>query len=346
MQGMPAQSSSAAPHAHPVVDVHAHVVPPTVLPRLREDATRHGVRLERTGDQERVVMGPFTSRPFLPFLSYVKERLETMDRQGVDIQLLSGWVELFGYDLPAEDGTRFARMQNEAMAELVREHPDRFIGLATAPLQDGDAAARVLEEAVRDFKLPGAQIGTNVAGRNLDDASLEPFWGAAEETGALVLIHPLQSQVAGGERLRSYYFENLLGNPFETTIAAASLLFGGVLERHPRLKVCLAHGGGFLPYQLGRLAKGYNERAEARERLKEGPRSSFERLFLDTILHDQDNLQRLLEMVGADRLLLGSDYPFDMGEDDPVGKVRGLRGLSEEERARILGGNALRLLPH
>ncbi len=329
-----------------IVDVHAHVVPPSVIERLREDAQRYGVRLERQDGRERAVMGGFQARPFAPFLSYVRERLERMDEQGVDVQVLTGWGELFGYDLPPDDGARFARLQNEAMAELTTQYPTRFIGLATVPLQSGDLAARVLEEATHDLGLAGVQIGTNVAGRNLDDASLDPFWATAQETESFVSIHPLQSQVAGGERLGDYYFENLLGNPFETTIAAASLIFGGVLERYPRLKVCLAHGGGFLPYQVGRLRKGYEERPEARERLQEGPDASFARLHLDSILHDQGALQRLYQMVGADRIMLGSDYPFDMGEADPVGRVRELSGVTEEDRQKILGDNALRLLPH
>ncbi len=324
-----------------VTDVHAHAVPPRLVDRLRQTPEQLGVRLD---DQGRVVLGTFTSRPFVSSLAHVQERLEAMDRQGIDVQVLSGWVEWLGYDLPGDEGARFARAQNEAMAELVRDHPTRFIGMATVPLQDGDLAARVLDEALRDLGLPAVQIGTQVAGRNLDLPSLEPFWSCAEEQGAFVLVHPLQSQVAGAERLEAYYFVNLLGNPFETTIAAASLIFGGVLERHPDLKVCLAHGGGFLPYQLGRLTRGFEVRAEARAHLGEDPRRSFERLYLDTILHDRDGLQALLRLVGADRLLLGSDYPFDMGEEDPVGRVYGLTGLREEERQHILTGNADRLL--
>jgi aminocarboxymuconate-semialdehyde decarboxylase len=320
-----------------VIDVHAHLFPPELMTRGRGSLT---VARERAGHV--VQIGPFRSRPIPPLLRNIETRLHTMEAQRVDIQVLSGWTELLGYELPVAVAAESAREQNRAMAAVVDRDPDRFVGLATVPLQDPEVAVKVLEEAVRDLGLPGVQIGTHVAGRNLDDPSLDPFWAALEDLHSFVLIHPAQSQVGARERLGNYYFENLIGNPFETAVAGASLMFGGVLERHPGLVVCLAHGGGFLPYQLGRLVRGYQVRPESRVRLVEGVQRSFERLYFDSIVHSQANLRHLLSLVGPARVLLGSDYPFDMGDDDPIGSVDGLR-LDPLDRDAILGATARRL---
>lgn len=311
-------------HDPRTIDVHAHHLPAEVV----------------AGDI--VEIGSFQSRPIPRMLTDLDVRLDVMERQGVDMQVLSGWTELLAYDLPVGLAAGFARRHNAAMAASVAQHAASMVGLATVPLQDPTVAAEVLEEAVQ-LGLPGVQIGTHVAGTNLDDPRLEPFWESAERLRVLVLIHPAQSNVAGKARLGAYYFENLIGNPFETALAGAHLIFGGVLERHPGLKVCLAHGGGFLPYQLGRLTHGYRARDECRERLTEGVEASFGRLHFDTILHHALNLQHLVTLVGADRVLLGSDYPFDMGEDAPLASVRSL-GLPPDQLELLRGGNARRLL--
>jgi aminocarboxymuconate-semialdehyde decarboxylase len=194
---------------------------------------------------------------------------------------------------------------------------------------------------VRVLGLRGAQIGSNVAGKNLDDPELEPVWATAAELDAFILLHPIN--VAGADRLSSYYLGNLIGNPLDTTIAAACLVFSGVLERHPSLKICLAHGGGFVPYQAGRFVHGWHVRAEPKRKLEKPPTDSLKRFYFDTIVHSKEVLAFLVGNAGADRVLLGSDYPFDMGMPEGVSQVRGL-SISTAEQSAILGGRARALL--
>jgi aminocarboxymuconate-semialdehyde decarboxylase len=208
-------------------------------------------------------------------------------------------------------------------------------------MQDPERAVAELRRAMGQLGLRGAQIGSHVEGRNLDDPALEPLWAAADELGAFILVHP--QKIAGGDRLKSFYLKNLIGNPLDTTIAAASLVFGGVLERHPNLKFCFAHGGGFMPYQVGRMNHGWSVRPEGKVNLKHKPEDSIRRLYFDCILHSEPALRYLVETFGADHVLLGSDYPFDMGMLDCVSQVRAL-GVPAQDRDTILGAAAVRLL--
>jgi len=202
-------------------------------------------------------------------------------------------------------------------------------------------AAEALRHAVRALGLRGAQIGSNIAGKNLDDPEFEPVWATAAELDAFILLHPIN--VAGADRLSSYYLTNLIGNPLDTTIAAACLVFSGVLERHRNLKICLAHGGGFVPYQAGRFIHGWHVREEPKRRLAEPPTQSLKRFYFDTIVHSKEALAFLVGNAGPERVLLGSDYPFDMGMPDGVSQVRSL-SIPSADQAAILGGRALALL--
>jgi aminocarboxymuconate-semialdehyde decarboxylase len=247
----------------------------------------------------------------------------------------------FLYEAEAGAADTVAEIQNEAIGALARRYPDRFIGLATAAMQDPARAAATLDRAVMAHGLRGLHLGSNIAGRNLDDPALDTVWEVADRHALFVLVHP--HKVVAAERMRSYYLTNLIGNPLETTIAAASLVFGGVIERHPRIRFCLSHAGGFVPYQAGRFRHGWQVRAEPKARLKGDPAESLERLLHDSITHAPAALRFLLEEVGAERVIFGSDYPFDMGTT---------RGVEEVEaaipdpgaREAILSGNARRLL--
>jgi aminocarboxymuconate-semialdehyde decarboxylase len=325
-------------------DVHAHVVPASLLDSLADDAGSCGVRL--VDDQPgppRIAVGDQRPGPVRADLLDTTTRLAAMDRAGVQAQLLSGWIALTGYELPAEQGVRWTRLFNEALAATVRTAPDRFHGLCTVPLQSGPEAAEELRYAVQQLGMVGAQIATTVAGRELDDPSFDPFWRAAEELRAIVVIHP--DQVLPGRPEPRYVLSNFVGNAAETTIAASHLIFGGVLERYPDLRVCLVHGGGYAPYQAGRLDHGYE--AEPRlvdKRLSRLPSAYLRSMYFDTVTHSPAVLRFLVDFVGAEQVVLGSDYPFEMGEADPVGSLTRVPGLSEREQELIRAGNMRRLL--
>jgi aminocarboxymuconate-semialdehyde decarboxylase len=271
-------------------------------------------------------------------------RLADMDRQRVDVQLLSVPPPNFHYHVPADVGGAFAAAQNDAMLRLAEKHPDRFAVFATLPLQSPEAAVAETARMAVHGRVRGAEIGTNVQGRNLDDPALEPVWTALEEADLPVWIHPDQRDIAGADRLAQYYLVNLIGNPLESTIAMASLIFGGVVERHPGLRFGFVHGGGFTPYQIGRWDHGWGCRPEPRSVIADVPPSEhFGRFFFDSLTHDALSLELLGRRVGWDHVVVGSDYPFDMGSDEPVTAVEKV-DLTPQQRRSVLERNAERFL--
>lgn len=326
-----------------IYDVHAHVVPPALLERIDRDGAQLGVELSRSGGRLTSVVGGHTYRGVTDRLLGVDARLRAMDAAGVDVQLLSSWVGLMGYPLEPEQGIRWSRLFNEALAELLAAHPDRFRGLCQVPLQAPSAAATELAGAVREQGMAGVEITTTVDGAELDDERLEPFWAAAAELGCLVLVHP--DRALPGRTGPRHFLANTVGNAAETTVAAVSLACGGVLERHPGLRICLVHGGGYLPYQVGRVDHAYAAVPElAGGGLPRAPGEYLRRLYFDTVTHSPEALRFLLDFAGAEHVVLGSDYPFEMGDPDPVGTVRRVPGLTDEEFELIVGGNVERLI--
>jgi aminocarboxymuconate-semialdehyde decarboxylase len=324
-----------------IIDAHAHFVPRSFLEAIEKEGAPYGASLRRDGDDPTILVG---GRPYGPITRHYYEttpRLTDMDKAGVDMQVLSLNPPMVYWADP-ELGTRLARLFNDELAATVEGRPDRLAGLATVPLQDVPAAVAELERAIRHLGLRGVYIGSNIGGKDLDHPDLFPFFAKAEALRAPVFVHPID--VLGVERLRAYYLHNGLGNPFETALAAARLIFGGVLDRLPRLQVCLAHAGGALPILMGRLDRVHRVRREARGRLRRAPSTYLRRFTYDTITHHALALGYLIRLVGADRVLLGSDYRFDMGLLDPAGPVRALRPLSRADRSAILGGVAEKLL--
>jgi aminocarboxymuconate-semialdehyde decarboxylase len=233
-------------------------------------------------------------------------------------------------------------LQNEHVAELVSQRPDRFVGLGSAPLQDPAAATHELEYLSSQLGLHGVQISTYVAGTELGDPALEPFWESAEALGLVVFVHPLG--FSHGERFREFYLNNSVAHPVESTLAVSSLIFNGVLHRHPQLKIVVAHGGGYLPFHSSRLDHAWKVRPECRIHIDRPPSEYLKQLFVDTVVYTPESVAQLVAAVGVEHVLLGTDYPYDMGEDDPVGLIERTPGLSDDERALMQGGNAARLL--
>jgi aminocarboxymuconate-semialdehyde decarboxylase len=324
------------------IDVHAHILTEETIAILNREVPGYRLKLrDIDGDFATLDMGAI-SYPKFPRGGWdLERRLRDMGRAKFDRQVLSVLPQTVAYEEEPALALTMSQIQNEHIAALVKRHADRFHGLGTVPLQSPDAAVTELRRCMGELGLRGIMIGSNVRGRNFDDPELEPVWAAAAELGAFVFIHP--TTTAAADRLKDYYLRNFIGNPLDTTIAAASLLFAGVLERHPHIKIFLSHGGGFLPYQAARFVHGWGEREESKKFLKVSPAASLGRFLYDTILHARQPLEFLIESAGADRVLLGSDYPYDMGQYDSVDLISSL-SIGDGEKEKILGGNARRLL--
>jgi aminocarboxymuconate-semialdehyde decarboxylase len=328
----------------PSIDIHTHILTEETMSLLARESPRVAPILKDMREDSAAVMeidGKIMQRHVPRGLWDVDWRLRDMDTNDVDVQLLSPTTQTFFYEAEPALGAACAALQNDQIAKMVARHPSRFIGLAALPLQAPERAADELKRAMTSLGLRGAEIGSNVCARNLDDPQLEPVWATAAELGAFILVHP--HNFAARERLQSYYLSNFVGLPFETTLAAASLVFGGVLARHPKLTFCFSHGGGYVPYQMGRFAHGWAVRPESKVHLKESPEQSLSLLYFDSIVHSRRTLEYLVDIAGSDRVLLGSDYPFDMGNLDCVQRVRAI-DVPPAQREGVLGATAQRLL--
>lgn len=325
-----------------VIDIHAHYAPPEWIDELRRNGARYGCGVtEDAGGRLLLRLGDQKPAPLLPTLSDLPTRIKVLAERGLERQVLSPSMGTVGYHLPEREGQALSRLFNETVVATAKKFAGRLIPVATVPMQSSRAAVEELDYAVEKLGIRMVEIGTNINEANLDEESFRPFFARAAELGALVQLHPHQECVAGGERLQRYYLSNLIGNPTDTAIAAASLIFGGVLEQLPALNVCLVHGGGALPYLLGRISYGYSA-IEVAHTVPDSPNKYFRRFYFDTLVHSPRALKFLHELAGPDRLMLGTDYPYDnTGEKDPLGALD-RAGLRDCEA--ILGGNAARLL--
>jgi aminocarboxymuconate-semialdehyde decarboxylase len=318
-----------------VIDIHAHFIPQRLYDRFDARAAQFpSVRLLRDDKSVRVQFpGSEPTRPISPKLSDLAGRRTWMDANGVDHQLVGGWLDSFGYELPAGEGLAWSRYYNECMQEELRTET-RFTPLATVPLQDGTLAAEVLGEAL-EHGFGGAMIGTLPKGLsgNLDDPSLDPFWEAASKRGAAIFMHPMF--LCGEPRLAEYDLVNAVGRLADTTIAVSRLLFSGHLLRFPGMKFVLAHGGAALPYALGRLARNH---AIAQGKYAD-PRKGFQTMYFDSCVFDAEALEFLAKMSSPERIMLGSDMPFPIGDPAPT-KVVQTAAFSDAQRKSILGDTA------
>ena len=277
-------------------------------------------------------------------LSTIEVRLKDMDRMGIDIQAVSPAPQQTYYWTEPGLGAEVSRMVNDRLAEIVAKWPDRFVGLGTVPLQNVELAVIELERCVKQLGLRGVEINPNVAGKELTDPSLnlDRFFAKARELDIVIFMHPIG--FTQGDRLMDHYLNNVIGNPLDTTVGASHLIFGGVMERHPGLKIVLPHAGGFLGHYWARMDHAWRARPDCRTVIKKPPTSYLKKFFFDTITFDPEMLRNLIDKFGAAQVLLGTDYPFDMGEEDPVGLINSVPRLPPAEKQRIMGGNAARLL--
>ena len=327
----------------PTIDVHAHCVPLDFLAELSSGQRHLGATSSWDGEKHWVAFG--THRPMaVPAKALdVDKRLETMDRAGVDVQVLSPWMRLSACELQADVSPTFARAFNEAMAAVVADHPNRFLALANLPMRNPGAAVDELRHCVAELGMAGAEIATRPGWRDLDDSSFEPLWSAAEELGCALLVHPLHS--LAGRAVERHFLGNLVGNPAESTVAIGHLVFGGVIERHPKLQLCFVHGGGFAPYQIGRWDHAFhNDVRGAAANLTAPPSEWLRTMYFDTVVHSPSALGHLVAAVGTDQVVMGSDYPFEMGEPAPVDALREVPGIDADQAVDIACNNALRLL--
>jgi aminocarboxymuconate-semialdehyde decarboxylase len=270
------------------------------------------------------------------------ERFADMDRMGVDVQLVMPPPPQLYHTVALEYAVPAARMINDGVAEFVARHPDRFIPTGTVPMQDGNEAAKELEYVMKTLKFKGVEILTNVAGKELSDPAFAPFWKKAEELNALVIIHP--NGFTEGQRLSRFYFNNIIGNPFETTLALHYLIFDGVLERHPKLKIFAMHGGGYLGGYSGRIDHAWGARSDCQANLPKPPTHYLKQVYFDTVVFTPLQLETLVKTFGVEHIIMGTDYPFDMLEHDPIGHLNSVASFDDKTKAALAGGNLKKLL--
>ena len=325
-----------------IIDLHSHYIPPAYLEIVREEGNPYGRHVTKLPSGEPALFGDNRLIPLLAGFHDVDVKIQDMEKQGVEKQVVSPPPFLFQYDLPDSPGAEMARLLNDEAHALEKSRPESFVAMATVPLQNPEAAAAELERAVTKLGMRSVEIGASAGERELDDPALSPFWETAERLGALVLIHPIRPP--GRERMGEYYLFNLIGFLVETTLAAARMIFSGALEKYPDLRLCLSHAGGMALWIQGRFDHGLRALPACRGIIERPPSEYLKRMYFDTITHSPEALRYVIERVGADRVMLGTDYPFAVADFDPLGTVDAIPDIPEDERASITGGVASGLL--
>jgi aminocarboxymuconate-semialdehyde decarboxylase len=313
------------------IDIHAHLTPQCFQREVLAGREWHG--MTRTEGELFNPMNAWTP----------EERLADMDSLGIEIQVVSTNVAFYKYDQEVARTVAIAQACNNEVHQMTVDHPERFAGLATLPMQDIPAAIAELERTVATLGFKGAMINDHINGRTFDEPEFLPFWKAAEQMGALIFIHQARPTLVTHLTQR-YHLPNTIGNLVDRAVTFASFVFGGVMDRCPDLKVCLAHGGGYTCFGIGRMDRGWQVRSEARLHIDQPPSAYVRKFYYDCLTHSEPALRLLLDTVGADRVVLGTDWPADMRIDWPVAWVLGLQSLTQEEKEKILWKNLERLL--
>lgn len=325
----------------PCIDIHAHFLPPGLVDDLRAGPAIDGLRLERADGQEWMVFRQGPRVPLQPEVHDLEARLALMDRWGVDRAGVSLSPTLLMYWLEPSEAADWARTVNDALAELQRQSGGRLFGVAHLPMQDTDAAIAELERTVGDLGLRGAQVGPLVMDEPLDVADHVPVLEAADRLDVPLILHPYFVGAGPRPGLDRYYLTNLVGHPYSTALGASRLIMSGTLDRLPRLRTVLVHGGGYLPYQVGRLDRGHSVRPESKA-CQDRPSSYLRRFWFDTLTHSPEALSFLIRLVGSDRVAYGTDFPYDMGGGSANEHLEGVE-VDADGAARIRGANGAAL---
>jgi aminocarboxymuconate-semialdehyde decarboxylase len=334
-----AQGDARTPHVR-VIDVHAHWYPLEWAELVQAEGEANGAKIGRNARGD-ITMGlPGINATLQQHYIDIPSRLTRMDKAGVAMHALS-LTQPMVYWAPPAFGLKLSQVFNDACAALHRTHPDRFVGLAQLPMQESERALQELERIAKLSGIRGVYMATHINGKNLDEKSFWPVYARCEQLGLPIFLHPVNP--VGADRMRGYHLRNFIGNPADTGIAAAALVFGGVLDAFPRLDVVLPHAGGVFPALIGRMRHGATVRPEVKD-LPKPPPDYLRRFHYDTIAHSAEILMNVVRAVGVDRVVCGTDFPADMSDVDPVGTVESLVDLSAAERDLILRGNAARLL--
>lgn len=325
-----------------VVDIHCHCECYPVTEIMKAEAVRtenaalaFGSPLTKSVNEKQLI-------DIRPKMQSLDERLADMDAMGVDVQAITIPPYQYYYWAEPEVGRDVARKLNDHLAENVAKEPERFVAMGTVPLQNTDMAVAELERCIGELGMRGVEISAHVGTEELSSSRIERFFAKAEELDTLIFIHP--EGFTHAARFSEHYFINLIGHPLESTLAISHLIFGGVLDRHPGLKICVAHGGGYLPGYAGRMDHGWQERDDCRENLSLPPSDYLNKFYFDSMVFEPGQLEFLIKTYGAEHILLGTDYPYDMGDDDPLGLVARVDGLEINARSAVCGLNAARLL--
>jgi aminocarboxymuconate-semialdehyde decarboxylase len=324
------------------VDVHSHIAVPEAAAYAQPHLDLSSIAMVKFSNPETKSINQRQDADRKVAMIDIDDRIKVLDAMRIDFQVVAPPPFQCYYSMPQEHAAVASRMVNDGIAAYVEKRPDRFAGLGTVTMQDSDEACRELDRCMGELGLKGVQILTNVNGNELSDAAYRPFWRKAEELGALVVIHP--NGFTEGRRFQDHYFSNVIGNPLETTIALHQLVFGGVLEELPELKILAVHGGGYLPAYSGRIDHAWGARQDSRSGLPKPPSEYLRKVYFDSVVFTPHQLEYLVDVYGADKIVMGTDYPYDMAEYDPVGHILGAKGLSRDEMSKVAGLTALKML--
>lgn len=311
------------------IDLHNHVIPPTVIDAIIRNPERFGTRIEEKGGKRYFDSHGRMTELLADFYD-VDAKLAWMDRKGIDIAAISVGPPIYFYWLSPDAGLAAAKLANDGIAQMVAKRPDRLRGMAHLPMQDPDAAITELERVVKEHKFKAVEMGTSIEGVALADKKFRQVLKTIEQMGCFIFAHPYQCLAQGG--MDAYYLGNFVGFPLDTTLMIAHLMFSGTLDELKKLRILCAHGGGFMPYQIGRFAHGHKARPEPKVNTQTSPRELFKRFYFDCLTHDPQAARHLINIAGANRVAIGTDHPFDMMPDDPMGSVDAIPELTASER--------------